>query len=72
MADIQDRFHKPKTSYKEMFCPRCGKTDRCGMFGKKHYSGGSLCTGVPIALVYRLDTPIDTTPAPPTDTTEEP
>ena len=29
------------------------------MFGKKHYSGGSLCLGVPVALVYQLNTSND-------------
>jgi hypothetical protein len=41
------------------FCPRCGRNDRVGTLGDRHWAGGALCDGVIVTLEYKLAQPAD-------------
>jgi len=46
---------RPPEKLKMRFCPACGRNDLMRDFHDKHFAGGKLCPGKPIAVTYKRE-----------------
>lgn len=46
----------PPASLRLIWCPECGRTNQVSVLRGRHFSRGTRCAGMPVALQYSLGT----------------